>query len=62
LAEGILMPPAPGITRQFLVMIELTPLMALKTANLGICAALLGTLVAGLKVTRMGIAESLRSA
>jgi putative ABC transport system permease protein len=61
LANGILMPPAPGITRQFLVMIELTPLMAAKTATLGICTALLGTLVAGLRVTRMGIAEALRA-
>ncbi len=61
LASGILMPPAPGITRQFLVMIELTPLMAAKTATLGICTALLGTLIAGLRVTRMGIAEALRA-
>ena len=61
LAGGILMPPAPGITRQFLVMIELTPLMAAKTAALGICTALLGTLIAGLRVTRMGIAEALRA-
>jgi len=61
LANGILMPPAPGITRQFLVMIELTPLMAAKTATLGICTALLGTLIAGLRVTRMGIAEALRA-
>ncbi|MGA9993452.1 MAG: ABC transporter permease [Thiobacillaceae bacterium] len=61
LAGGILMPPAPGITRQFLVMIELTPLMAAKTAALGICTALLGTLIAGLRVTRMGIAEAFRA-
>ncbi|MGA7950803.1 MAG: FtsX-like permease family protein [Thiobacillaceae bacterium] len=61
LAGGILMPPAPGITRQFLVMIELTPLMAAKTAALGICTALLATLIAGLRVTRMGIAEALRA-
>ncbi len=61
LAKGILMPPAPGITRQFLVMIELTPMMAVKTAALGISTALLGTLAAGLRVTRMGIAEALRA-
>ena len=61
LDKGILMPPAPGITRQFLVMIELTPLMAVKTAALGICTALAGTLIAGLRVTRMGIAEALRA-
>ncbi len=61
LKDGILMPPAPGITRQFQVMIELAPLMAVKTALLGIGATLLGTLVAGLRVVRMGIAESLRA-
>jgi len=61
LAKGILMPPAPGITRQFLVLIELTPLMAMKTALLGIGVTLLGTLLAGHRVVRLGIAESLRS-
>jgi putative ABC transport system permease protein len=61
LAHGILMPPAPGITRQFLVMLEITPLMAARTAVLGIGAALLGTVVAGMRVTRMGIAEALRA-
>ena len=35
--------------------------MAAKTASLGICTALLATLAAGLRVTRMGIAEALRA-
>ena len=61
LAHGILMPPAPGITRQFLVLIELTPLMAMKTALLGIGVTLLGTMLAGHRVVRLGIADSLRS-
>ena len=61
LADGILMPPAPGITRQFLVLIELTPSMAAKTAGLGICAALIGTLVAGMRVIQMGVADALRA-
>ncbi|MGB7932590.1 MAG: FtsX-like permease family protein [Gammaproteobacteria bacterium] len=61
LSHGILMPPAPGITRQFLVMLEFTPLMAATTAALGISAALVATLVAGMRVTRMGIAEALRA-
>ncbi len=61
LGDGILMPPAPGITRQFHVLIELAPSMAIKTALLGIGGTLLGTLVAGLRVVRMGIAESLRA-
>jgi putative ABC transport system permease protein len=62
LSSGIQMPPAPGITRQFLVKLEITPLMAGSTAALGIGAALLGTVVAGMRVTRMGIAEALRAA
>ncbi len=61
LGDGILMPPAPGITRQFRVLIELAPVMAVKTALLGIVGTLLGTLVAGVRVVRMGIAESLRA-
>ena len=61
LSNGILMPPAPGITRQFLVMLELTPQMAVTTAALGVSSALVATLVAGLRVTRMGIAEALRA-
>lgn len=54
LADGILMPPAPGSTRRFLVMLEITPVMAARTA-------MLGTVVAGLRVTRKGIAEALRA-
>jgi len=61
LSNGIRMPPAPGITRQFLVTLELTPQMAVTTAALGVSSALVATLVAGLRVTRMGIAEALRA-
>jgi putative ABC transport system permease protein len=61
LREGILMPPAPGITRQFHVLIELQARMALTTSAMGIAAALLGTLVAGWKVARMPIGEALRA-
>ncbi len=61
LRDGILMPPAPGITRQFHVLIELQPEMAAKTCLMGIGATLLGTLVAGWKVSRMPIGEALRS-
>ncbi len=61
LHEGILMPPAPGITRQFHVLIELQPEMAIKTSLLGIAATLLATFVAGWKVARMPIGNALRS-
>lgn len=61
LREGILMPPAPGITRQFRVLIELQPDMALKTCAMGVAATLVGTLAAGWRVSRMPIGEALRS-
>lgn len=61
LSEGILMPPAPGITRQFHVLIELQPVMALKTCLMGIGTTLIGTLAAGWKVSRMPIGEALRA-
>lgn len=61
LRDGIFMPPAPGITRQFHVLIELQPEMAVKTCLMGIGATLLGTLVAAWKVSRMPIGEALRS-
>lgn len=58
---GILMPPAPGITRVFRVLIELQPDMALKTFLMGALTASLGTVIAGSKVARMPIADALRS-
>lgn len=61
LREGILMPPAPGLTRQFSVLIELQPDMALKTCAMGVTATLVATLVAGRRVARMPIGDALRS-
>ncbi len=59
--NGILMPPAPGLTRQYPVMIEFDPRMAVISAVLSTLTALLATLIASLKVARLPIAESLRS-
>ena len=61
LAHGILMPPAPGITRQFNVMVELQANMAVKTLLMGVVTAAIGTLFAGWKVARLPIGEALRS-
>lgn len=61
LANGVVMPPAPGLTRQYAVKIELQPLMALVAIVLGITAALVSTLAAGSKVARTPIAEALRT-
>jgi len=61
LGEGILMPPAPGITRQFRVLIEFQPYMALFAFLLGVLTAVGATLLAGSRVARMPIAEALRA-
>lgn len=61
LREGILMPPAPGITRQFHVLIEFQPTMALFAFVLGAAATLLATMLAALRVVRMPIGEALRA-
>lgn len=58
---GILMPPAPGLTRQFHVMIELQPEMACITFGLGLLTALVATFAASLRVARMPIGELLRA-
>ena len=61
LSDGILMPPAPGLTRQFHVMIELQPLTALYASGLGILTALIASLTAGIRVSRLPIGDALRS-
>jgi len=61
LSKGILMPPAPGITRQFRVWIEFQPHMALIAFSFGMLTAVLATFLAGLRVLRMPIAEALRA-
>jgi len=61
LSQGFLMPPSPGITRQFYVLIEVSPLMAVKTFLMGTVSCLIGALLAAIKVARMPIAEALRS-
>lgn len=61
LRKGILMPPAPGLTRQFHVMIELQPDMAFYTILIGTFTALIATLIAGIRVAKMPIGDALRS-
>jgi putative ABC transport system permease protein len=61
LGDGILMPPAPGITRQFRVMIEFEPHMAEVAFTLGVATAVVATLLAGIRVARMPIAKALRA-
>lgn len=61
LSKGILMPPSPGLTRQYHVLVELQPLGALETFSLGALCALIGTWLAAFKVTRLPIGEALRA-
>lgn len=61
LANGILMPPSPGLTRQYHVFVELQAWNGLETFLLGSLCALMGTFLAAYKVSRMPIGEALRS-
>lgn len=61
LSKGILMPPSPGLTRQYHVFVELQKNGALLTFALGSLCALFGTLLAATKVARMPIGDLLRS-
>jgi len=61
LRNGILMPPAPGLTRQFEVFIELQAPMAGITFLMGLATASIGTMLAGWRVARMPIGQALRS-
>ncbi|MEK6705637.1 MAG: FtsX-like permease family protein [Bdellovibrionota bacterium] len=61
LRSGILMPPAPGITRQFHVLIELQPVMAIKAFMMGALTAAIATLLAAIRVARLPIGDALRS-
>ncbi len=61
LRNGITMPPAPGITRNFIVPLKLLPKTALTSCGWEMLTATSGTLIASLKVVRLSIAEALRS-
>jgi putative ABC transport system permease protein len=61
LAEGIPMPPGPGITRSFMVKVELVPLYSVAIILLGMVSSLVGSFFASIKVVRMEIGDLLRS-
>jgi putative ABC transport system permease protein len=61
MSKGILMPPSPGLTRQYHVLIELQAWNAFEVFLLGSLCALIGTFLAAYKVSRMPIGEALRS-
>lgn len=59
--DGILMPPAPGLTRQFFVKIELAFQMAGKSFLLGVFTAGLAAIFSAIRVVTIPITEALRS-
>ncbi|PWU21022.1 MAG: ABC transporter permease [Bdellovibrio sp.] len=61
LANGITMPPAPGITRTFHFPIQLQPEMGMQTFVMGLMACIFATALAGFKVSRQPIADLLRA-
>lgn len=58
--NGILMPAAPGFTRQFYVKIELEAASALVSVCLGMSATLFATFFASFKRVRIPVGEALR--
>lgn len=61
LQQGILMPPAPGITRQYHVKLNLDLQMTFIAIVLGFATSVVATFFAGQKVVRIPIGEALRS-
>lgn len=61
MAKGILMPPAPGLTRQFFVRMELDWLTAVLTFALGSACCLIASILSGWRVVRMPMGDALRS-
>ena len=59
--KGILMPPGPGMTRQFLVSFSFAWPMVFYTMTLSTIAALIASFFAGFKVAKMAVAKALRS-
>ena len=59
--KGLLMPPGPGQTRQFLVTFSFEWSMVFFTMMLCTVAAIFASFLAGIKVAKMSIAKALRS-
>ncbi len=60
LRKGILMPPAPGLTRQYYVQLELRAGMAIFAFFLGIFVAVSASFLAGFKAVTIKVADGLR--
>lgn len=61
LGSGILMPPGPGLTRQFYVTFKFQWQMVIMTLLLSFLSAIIAAFLSGLKAARMPIAKALRA-
>lgn len=61
LNNGILMPPGPGLTRPFYISFEFEWQMVYTSLGLSVIAALVASLLAGIRVAKMPIAKALRA-
>lgn len=61
LDQGILMPPGPGLTKSFYISFQFEWVMAYTSVIWNGTAAILASILAGLRVARMPIAAALRS-
>ena len=59
--KGLLMPPGPGQTRQFLVTFSFEWTMVAYSLFVSSMAAMIASFFAGIKVARMPIAKALRA-
>ncbi len=62
LRDGVAMPPAPGITRSFRILIELAPQDAWQVLALCTATSLVGCLLPVWRATRIPVADALRHA
>jgi len=60
LAKGILMPAAPGITRQYNIIIELRLTKAMEVLGLACLVTTVAMTIAGIRSVRLSIADGLR--
>ena len=59
--HGLMMPPGPGQTRQFVVIFAFQWSMVLYALTLSVIASVAASFLAGIKIAKMSIAKSLRS-
>ena len=61
LRKGVPMPPGPGLTREFMIILEIAPRHMIETFLLTLAATVIATCLAGWKTVRKPISNLLRS-